>query len=77
MSNWYPENGLQLSPLGRLMQERGVTGTQLAKDTGLHRAVIVTHKYDQADYTGTVLCILADYFNVSTDYLLGRSKNGN
>ena len=67
---------MRLSPLGKLMAERGVTGTQLAKDTGLHRAVIVTHKYDQADYTGTVLCILADYFNVSTDYLLGRSKNG-
>ena len=77
MSNWYPENGLQLSPLGRLMQERGVTGTQLAKDTGLRRAVIVTHKYDQADYTGEVLCKLADYFDVTTDYLLGRSKNGN
>lgn len=42
---------------------------------GLHRAVIVTHKYDQADYTGTVLCKLADYFNVTTDYLLGREED--
>lgn len=74
MSNYYPKNGLHLSPLGRLMQERGVTGTQLAKDTGLHRSMIVTHKYDQADYTGTVLCILADYFDVTTDYLLGRGE---
>ena len=67
---------LRLSPLGKLMAERGVTGTQLAKDTGLHRSVIADHKYDLADYTGTVLCILADYFDVTTDYLLGRSKNG-
>ena len=74
MSNWYPKNSLQLSPLGKLMQERGVTGTKLAKDTGLHRSVIVDHKYDLADYTGTVLCILADYFDVTTDYLLGRRR---
>lgn len=75
-SHWWPENGLKLSPLGELMQERKVTATQLSKDLGIHRSVIVEHKYGQADITGTTLCKLADYFGVTTDYLLGRSKNG-
>ena len=66
---------MRLAPLGELMKERGISGTKLAKDTGLHRSTIVDHKYGLKEYKGGVLITLADYFQVSTDYLLGRERS--
>lgn len=62
--------------LRKLMIEHNISANKLAPIIGIHRETLGKHLNGQADYTGTVLCKLADYFDVSTDYLLGRSKNG-
>jgi transcriptional regulator with XRE-family HTH domain len=59
--------------LTRLMFQRHVTGYKIELVTGLpHQAI---YRYcSGSDLPGIVnLCVLASFFGVSTDYLLGRT----
>lgn len=64
--------GLRQTPLGGLLKERKITQTQLAKETGLNRETVNQFVLGRMPKTETLLKI-ADYLNVSTDYLLGRN----
>lgn len=56
-----------------LIKLNKTTATALAKDTGLSQSAISDYlNKDRAPDCATV-CVLAQYFSVSTDYLLGRS----
>ena len=62
-----------MNPLRQLREERGLTGTELARQAGVHRTTISnmeTHDYDFWSVKTTLR--LADVLNVSTDALLGR-----
>ena len=58
-----------------LREEKHVSQTKLAIDLGLNQNSVSRYENGdrQADYE--TLIKLADYFNVSLDYLLGRTDN--
>lgn len=67
--------GLRPSPLGVLLQQKGITETQLAKEVGLHRSTVVKYVWNGMETaSGWLLMDLADYFGCTTDYLLGRGQ---
>ena len=61
--------------LGDLISESGKTLSDIAKDTGLTAASLSKWRDGKSDIGSVNLCILAEYFHVSTDFLLGLSKS--
>ena len=61
--------------INKLRKEKGYTAQQLADYLGVQLRTY--RKYESNDRTPTFesLVKIADYFNVSTDYLLGRTTN--
>lgn len=57
--------------LKELRTEKGLSQTQLAKETELSRSVIGYWENGKKHPTSTAIIILAKYFNVTTDYILG------
>lgn len=57
--------------LFRLMDERNITAKQLSLDTGISTGNISDWKKGRSKPSMEKLAILSDYFNVTTDYLLG------
>ena len=60
--------------LVELRKEKGLSQAALAKELGIDCSTIA--KYETGDRLPDIvmLCALADYFEVSTDYLLGRAQ---
>lgn len=57
-----------------LCKQKGVTQTKVVDDIGVTRGAI--HKWRQGGTPrGKVLSAIADYFGVTTDYLLGNEKS--
>ncbi len=59
----------------QLIQNANVTAYQMSKDTGISESLISNWKSGRQLPKYDSLNILADYFNVSGDYLLGRTNN--
>lgn len=57
--------------LKSLRIERGLSQSQLAKETGLSQAAINYWEACERQPSATVIITIAKYFNVTTDYLLG------
>ncbi len=59
--------------LVELRKEKGLSQVALAKELGVDCSTIA--KYETGDRLPdlVMLCKLADYFNVTTDYLVGRT----
>lgn len=60
--------------LNKLLQERGISGHKLAQDLGLGKNAYTSWRDRGNIPSGEVLANIADYFNVSIDYLLGREE---
>lgn len=60
--------------LVKLIEERGVTAYQIAKATGLSNTALSRYKSGKQDPAIDKLIAIADFFDVSTDYLLGRTN---
>ena len=60
--------------LRNLMIENNISALKLGEIIGMHRQTIGKHLMGRAEWKGSSLMKLADYFDVSTDYLLGRTK---
>ncbi|MCL2077819.1 MAG: helix-turn-helix transcriptional regulator [Oscillospiraceae bacterium] len=58
-----------------LLQERKITTYKLTKDTGISNGLITGWTKGGTIPSGENLIKLADYFNISVDYLLGRTEN--
>ena len=58
-----------------LRKEHGSTQKQLAVDTGLSEIGVQSYERRRRKPAHDAIIALADFFNVSTDYLLGRSNN--
>ena len=61
--------------LFELLSQRGITAKKLSEDTGISTGNISDWKSGRAKPSSEKLSILADYFNVSTDYLLGNDTS--
>lgn len=57
-----------------LLQQRGVTPYQVAKATGVSNGCLSDWKRGRSTPKYEALSKIADYFGVSVDYLLGKSK---
>lgn len=66
---------IQIFRLKELRKNRGVSQVKLAMDLSMGQNTISRYENEvrQADYETLVL--FADYFNVSVDYLLGRTDD--
>lgn len=58
-----------------LRKAKGVTQKQLAIDIGASERGIQQYELGERKPTYDMLIALADYFNVSLDYLVGRSDD--
>lgn len=61
--------------LKSLRLSKGITQKQLAELTGTSERGIQNYELNQRKPTYDILISLADYFDVSLDYLVGRSDN--
>lgn len=59
--------------LKALRLSKGVPQSKIAKAAGVSVTQYQNYEYGKSDPTSTVLIALADYFDVSLDYLVGRS----
>lgn len=60
--------------LKELREQLNISQTQLANDLNLSRSTISSYELNKRQPDFEILEQLADYFNVSIDYLLGRSN---
>lgn len=60
------------SRLKELREEKGLSLQALSKIVGISDSSLGRWERDENDITGDNLIILANFFGVSTDYLLGR-----
>jgi len=58
----------------QLRKEKGLTQVELAKGINVSDSTIKRYETSVAEPTMTAIMTLADYFDVSTDYLLGYSN---
>lgn len=66
--NIMPKNNIE-----KLRKQRRLTQEQLAVIIGIGRDTLGRYEAEVTDMKVSVLIALADYFNVTTDYILGRS----
>ena len=62
------------SRLNRLMIEKHVSQQTLAKGIGIARQTVAQYQMGSTQPTAEKLLAIADFFNVSVDYLLGRTS---
>lgn len=61
--------------LNKLLEEKQISANKMAKDLGLGSSAY-THWKNRGNLpSGDVIQKLADYFDISTDYLLGRTND--
>lgn len=61
--------------IAELRDSRSLTQKQLAANTGLSEIGIQSYERRRRKPAHDAIIALADFFNVSTDYLLGRTDN--
>lgn len=54
---------------------KGATQTQVSKETGINNKTLSGYERGVSEPDLTTLALLADYYLVSADYLLGRTDN--
>ena len=67
------ENQVFATKLRKIMQETGVSQAQIAEKIGKSRQVISQYMHGESEPTFDTLCKIAQYFDVSIDWLLGRA----
>lgn len=62
--------------LEKLRNKRGISQVNLAKELGIGIRAYQYYEWDQREPRMSVLVRMADYFDVSLDYLTGRTDEG-
>ena len=62
--------------LKALREQKGIKQTEMGELLGCSSRNYQRIEYGETNVPATVLMTLADYFGVTTDYLLGRSDEG-
>jgi transcriptional regulator with XRE-family HTH domain len=60
--------------LAELRNKKGISQSELAADLKLSRQAYSLYEINKRQMNYETLCLLADYHEVSTDYLLGRQE---
>jgi transcriptional regulator with XRE-family HTH domain len=60
--------------LKELRKRNKITQKQISRETSITERVYQSYEYGKVVPTATTLITLADYFDVSLDYLVGRSE---
>lgn len=63
--------------LKRFRKELGITQKQAAAGANIAERLYQSYEYGKVIPSATVLITLANFFNVSLDYLVGRSDDPN
>ncbi|MBE6691187.1 MAG: helix-turn-helix transcriptional regulator [Ruminococcaceae bacterium] len=61
--------------LKELRKQRGISQLKLAMDLNMNQNSISRYETGEREADYNTLILFADYFNVSIDYLLGRTDN--
>ena len=61
--------------LKELRKKKGITQLKLAMDLGLNQNTVSRYETGEREADYKTLIMLADYFNVSVDYLLERTDD--
>ena len=61
--------------LKSLRKEKGISQLKLALDLNISQNSISRYETGEREADYRTLILIADYFNVSVDYLLGRTDN--
>ena len=61
--------------LRRFRKQNKITQVQAAKAAGITESMYQFYEYGKSEPTASVLIALADHFDVSIDYLVGRTDN--
>ena len=61
--------------LKKLRKEKNKTQLQVQLDTGIEQALLSKYENGLRIPPTETLMVLADYFNVSMDYIMGRTEN--
>lgn len=59
----------------RLRKLKGIPQSQIASAVGISTTQYQNYEYGKSEPTASVLIALADFFDVSLDYLVGRSDD--
>lgn len=59
----------------QIRKERGITQKELASNIGISEVGLQNYEGERRKPAFDVLIALADYFDVSLDYLVGRTDN--
>ena len=59
----------------QLLQKHNVSAYKFSQDTGIPQSLLSNYKAGTKSPTSDNLVIIADYFDCSVDYLLGRTDN--
>lgn len=71
--SWYTVVKVVFMRLKELREKRGISQLKLAMDLGLNQNSISRYETGAREADYKTLIALADYFDVSIDYLLGRT----
>lgn len=66
---------MNVNNLFKLIEARGINAKKLSDDTGITTGNISEWKKGRSFPSGQKLITLADYFNCSIDYIVGRKKS--
>lgn len=68
-------NAVNLNNLFKLIEAKGINAKKLSDDTGISTGNISEWKKGRSFPSGQKLITLANYFNCSIDYIVGRKKS--
>lgn len=60
--------------LRKLRERRGISRRVLSERCGLSKDMISIYERGEVEPSANTVCLLADIFGVTTDYLLGRKE---
>lgn len=61
--------------LDELVKETGEIQTNVAIDMGIEQGSLSSYISGRHEPRASTLCVIADFFDVSVDYLLGRKED--
>ena len=61
-----------VSRIGEIRQQKGLTQVDIAKHLQITQQTYSSYETGKRQMNFETLCLLADFYDVSTDYLLGR-----
>ncbi len=71
----FVKGGFAIFRLKELRKRRGITQVRLSMDLNMSQNTISRYETGEREADYKTLILFADYFNVSIDYLLGRTEN--